>query len=381
MTEPLVSIIIPVGPRHVEHCRVAAASVARQSLGHLCETIVVADGGADVAPMPGVQLLRSAGERRGPAVTRNRGIAVARGQFLLFLDADDYLLPRAVEQLLRGYAAGRAGYVYGNAYTLEPWHLREQLQGQAGVTVDEARGHLYVFRIAPAYVQQTQASYNLHTVTALVPAREVRRVGGFDERVDAWEDWTLWLRLAIAGVCGERISDPVFVYRVYEGARMTAFFKDRSTMQPIYTLYQDSEGRIPMASCCGGAPDLARLAAGALAQAPAPAALSVGSGLLRVEYIGPSRGAFTYDLSPSRQIRLGNNEIDRYADVTEDEYAWLRQLLEGDIRLVTLMDAPGAPPEPLAVLSDDAPALTSPATVAVKPPKRARTQPLAERDL
>lgn len=380
MSEPLVSIIIPVGPRHVEHCRVAAASVAQQSLAHLCETIVVADGGAAVAPMPGVQLLASDGQRRGPGVTRNRGIQAARGQFLLFLDADDYLLPRAVEQLLRGYATGRAGYIYGNAYTLEPWHLREQLEGQPGVTVNAERNEIYVFRIAPSYVQQTQASYNLHTVTALVPAREVRRVGGFDTRVDAWEDWTLWLRLAIAGVCGDRISDPVFMYRVYEGERMTTFFRDRSTMQPIYDLYRDSEGRIPMASCCGGAADLARLAGDAVLQAPAPAALAVGSGLLRVEYVGPSRGAFTYDLSPGRQIRLGNNEIDRYADVSEAEYQWLRERLEGDIRLVTLADKATPPPAPLAVLEQDVPALTSSAAVAVKPTKRARTQPLAERD-
>lgn len=362
MTEPLVSVIIPVGPRHGTHCRVAAASVAAQSLAPQIETIVVADGGADVAPMPGVTLLPSDGARLGPAATRNRGIAVARGAFLLFLDADDYLLPRAVAQLLRGYARGQHGYIYGNAYTLEPWHLREQLAGQAGVTVDAAAQALYVLRQAPDYVQATQATYNLHVVTALVPARHVRAVGGFDDRVDAWEDWTLWLRLAIAGICGHRIPDPVFVYRVYEGARMTTFWRDRATMQPIYDLY----GGMTMASCCGGDADLARLAADAVAGAPEAAPLAVAAGKVRVEYIGPSRGAFTFDLHPGRQIRLGNNAIDRYADVTEAEYAWLRDRLEGDVRLVTPYDAPTAPPAPLpALATPEVPA----APAAVRPSK------------
>lgn len=358
MADPLVSIIIPVGPRHVEHCRVAAASVAGQSLAPICETIVVADGGAAVAPMAGVTVLPSDGQRRGPAATRNRGIAVARGQWLLFLDADDYLLPRAVEQLLRGYASGRAGYVYGNTYTSEPWHLRDQLEGQPGVTVDPVRQTIAVFRSAPDYVQSTQAHYNLHVVTALVPTRHVRRVGGFDERVDAWEDWTLWLRLAIAGICGSRIPDPVFVYRVYEGDRMTHFWKDRSTMQPIWDLYRDTEGRIPMASCCGGDADLARLAGDIVGAAPDAAPLRVGTGLVRVEYIGPNRGAFTYDFAPGSAIRLGNNAIDKYADVTEAQYQWLKERLEGDIRLVSPFDAPTAPPAPLAI-PEDAPALVA----------------------
>lgn len=367
---PLVSVIIPVGPRHVDHCRVAAASVARQSLAPICETIVIPDGGADVAPMDGVSVLASDGTRRGPAHTRNRGIRAARGQWLLFLDADDYLLPRAVEQLLRGYAGGRAGYVYGNTYTSEPWHLRTQLEGQPGVTVDAVQQAIYVFRSAPDYVQATQAFYNLHVVTALVPARHVRWVGGFDERVDAWEDWTLWLRLAIAGICGERIPDPVFVYRVYEGDRMTSFWKDRSTMQPIWDLYQNTEGRIPMASCCGGDGDLARLAGDVVGAAPDAAALSVGSGLVRVEYIGPSRGAFTYDFAPGSAIRLGNNAVDKYADVTEAQYHWLKERLEGDIRLVSPFDAPTAPPAPLAI-PEDAPALVD-AAQAMKPRQKGR---------
>jgi glycosyltransferase involved in cell wall biosynthesis len=119
MVQPLVSIITPCGPRHAEHVRLAAASVAWQSLANRCEMVIACDGGADVAPMENVTILPSDGERRGPAHTRNRALAAARGAFILPLDADDYLLPHAVESLLREYSRGGFGYVYGDAYTLE----------------------------------------------------------------------------------------------------------------------------------------------------------------------------------------------------------------------------------------------------------------------
>lgn len=348
--DPLVSIIIPVGPYHVDHCRVAAASVQQQSLAHLCETIVVADGDAEIPDMPGVLVLPSEGRRTGPAHTRNRGIDRARGAFLIFLDADDYLLPRTVEHFLRAYATGRMGYVYGNAYTLEPWHTVNSYRGQASATIDEERELIYMLRAAPDYKQQAQKHYNLHVVTALVPAKHVRAVGGFDERVDAWEDWTLWLRLAIAGICGEKIPQPVFTYRVYEGDRMQHFFKDTSTMEPIWALYRNAEGDIPMASCCGGDNALAKIAADAVKNAPEPTALAVGDGKIRVEYIGPSRGSFSYDM-PGLLITLGNNATHRYADVTPEQYQWLKGMLEDDIRVVSEFDKPGPPPEPLPILT------------------------------
>ena len=129
MTQPLISVIIPVGPRHSQHCRVAAASTKWQSVGPI-ETIVVGDGAAEVAPMPGVTVLPSTGKQLGPAATRNRGVALATGQFITFLDADDYLLPRGLEHLLRAYSTGQHGYIYGNAYTLERLTLRMVCSGR-----------------------------------------------------------------------------------------------------------------------------------------------------------------------------------------------------------------------------------------------------------
>lgn len=337
MVNPLVSIIIPCGPRHVNHVRLAAASVAWQSLADRCETIIACDGGADVPELPGCIVLPSGGERMGPAHTRNRALWRARGDFILPLDADDYLLPRTVEHLLREYSTGMHGYIYGDAYTQE-------------------RDGRYLLRPAPNYTQKTYTtadgmkiggmdSHNLHVITALTPRKHWLAVGGWDERIDAWEDWTGHLRLAIAGICGYRLPYPIFTYRVYEGDRMTRFYGGAPEhMEKVWALYRNKQGDIPMASCCGGDSTLADLAAQAVSGLTTGPAAEMDSGMVRVQYLGDERGTLTWELGPGRSIRLGNNTMFRYADMTEAEAQWLSE--RAPVRVVPQFDDPD-PPRPL----------------------------------
>lgn len=334
MVKPIVSVIIPVGPRHVAHCRTAAASALMQSIGRdTVEVIVVGDGGGDsdrLDAMPGVTVLQSDGTNHGPAHTRNRGIERATGQFITFLDADDYLQPRGLEHLLRAYATGRYGYIYGNAFTVEQ------------------DGH-YELRGAPDYVQKDMANYNIHVVTTLIPAHQVRQIGGFDERGDAWEDWRFHLKLAIAGICGYRTDQPIFVYRIFEGDRMTRFNRDRALMELVWKDYRNAQGVIEMASCCGGDATLAQVAGFAVQGAPVPPAVSVGSNMVRVKYVGEDRNSTPFDFGRGDPIRLGANAMHRYANVTVEQAAWLSERIP--IIVVPEADPPAAPPPPLPVVA------------------------------
>lgn len=345
MPQPLVSVIIPVGPRHAAHCRVAAASTQWQSIGrHAVETIVVGDGMATIPPMPGVTVVPSTGTQVGPAATRNRGLAIAQGQFITFLDADDYLLPRGLEHLLRAYRSGQHGYIYGNAYTLE-------------------RDGRMVLRGAPDYDQTAMAKYNLHVITTLIPTHLARQVGGMDEGVDAWEDWAFHIRLAQTGICGYRTDQPIFVYRVYEGDRMTRFYGgDSAHMTRVLERYHNEQGEIPMAGCCGGDAGLAAVAAQAIQDTPAPTPVDVG-GRVRIKYLG-NEDSLPFDLGNNRLIRLGKHASRRYADVTPEEAAWLGE--RTDIAVVPQIDPAVPPPDPLPivqasdVLTPDAPKVVRP---------------------
>ena len=94
--DPLVSVVIPCFNQARYLCH-ALRSVVNQRYPAI-ETIVVDDGSTDdsaqVAVAAGVTPIRQ--PNAGLSAARNVGLAAARGEFVVFLDADDELLPDAV---------------------------------------------------------------------------------------------------------------------------------------------------------------------------------------------------------------------------------------------------------------------------------------------
>lgn len=102
----LVSVIIPTFNREAL-LNETLQSVFEQDY-HPIEIIVADDGSTDgtlamlnrQAPPRGVTLHVSAGEHGGAAVARNRGAQLSRGEYVMFLDSDDLLEPRALATLI-----------------------------------------------------------------------------------------------------------------------------------------------------------------------------------------------------------------------------------------------------------------------------------------
>lgn len=98
----LASIIIPCRLITHEQARLlheTLQSVSAQTYPDY-EIILVDDGSTVPVPSvagayPQTNTLRQ--DQAGPAIARNTGIAHSRGQYLVFLDADDHLLPSALE--------------------------------------------------------------------------------------------------------------------------------------------------------------------------------------------------------------------------------------------------------------------------------------------
>ncbi|AWV99995.1 glycosyltransferase family 2 protein [Arcticibacterium luteifluviistationis] len=101
ISSPKVSVIIPLfnGEKYIEE---AINSVLRQSFRDL-ELIIVDNGSTD-----GSRLIADKFEdkiklfiesKKGVATARNLGIKHAQGEYIAFLDQDDYFLPTAIEQL------------------------------------------------------------------------------------------------------------------------------------------------------------------------------------------------------------------------------------------------------------------------------------------
>lgn len=308
---PLVSIVIPVGPAHAAHAAAALGSCLWQTVTNW-EAVLVRDGCGDLAlpADPRVRVIDApAGDGRRSSIARNAGFRAAQAPFVVPLDADDYLLPTALATLIRGHAAHAACYSYG-------WHYG----------LNKA-GHWGLFR-SPEYDREKLRTFNLHPITALVPTAAVNAVGGCDEGAPGLEDWTLWLRLAQAGCCGQQIYGPTFVYRRDEGVNHIADVDGGlSLMDAVRSRYQDAAGEIRFMGCgCGGAAADAK----ALARQAAPL-LGRGiamqqNGLITLEYTGPGEGAQWFRVPGGRQYRAGRGPAVRYIQAPEDDARYLQGL-------------------------------------------------------
>lgn len=191
---PRVSVVVPafnVAP-YIGEC---IASVQAQSRPDW-ECIVVDDGSRDGTGEhvrgntdPRIRLVTQANQ--GVSTARNTGLAEARGTYVLFLDGDDFLHPKALERLCaeldgRPEAVAAFGTVWvifedGRPYPQKPLHRRRYPSGN-------------VLR------QLLSGESFLLMGSVLARTRSARRLGGFRVDLRLSEDWEFWCRMA---ACGE----------------------------------------------------------------------------------------------------------------------------------------------------------------------------------
>jgi len=184
--EVLVSVIIPTFDR-CAFVRQAVASVCAQGdLG--LEIIVVDDGSTDdtaaVLEREFGSRIRVLGtENQGVAAARNRGVAASRGELIAFLDSDDLWLPGKLAIQTAFFAEHAQAEI---CQTGEIW-VRN------GVRVNSCAHHCK----PSGDIFEPSLHRCLVSPSAVMLRRSLLdRVGGFDERLPACEDYDLWLRIA-----------------------------------------------------------------------------------------------------------------------------------------------------------------------------------------
>lgn len=202
---PLVSVIIPARDPG-RFLAETLASVYAQA-GSAFEIIVVDDGSKENIP---AQLERAGTSARlvylrhpaprGLSAARNSGLSASRGEFVVFLDADDLLLP--------GKIALQAGLLSRDkklAAVCSRWkYLYEDgsLSPCDGYYSSgaELRWRLFEGNIAPVHAFCFRRSALLE-------------LGGFSAELDACEDWDLLARLVWSGAGLHFHPEPTAVYR------------------------------------------------------------------------------------------------------------------------------------------------------------------------
>lgn len=367
----LASVIIPVGPQHRKEASQAVASVLWQTYTGV-EAVVVNDTGLPIvsAPHPRVRIIdapKSINKRRS-SVARNAGLAVAKGVFTIFLDADDYLLPSAIQTFVRGHALHDAAYSYGHHYAVNrkgEWAMYRPPEYNR-----EPRAGPMSHSTAGPDPQPTIQGCNLHPISAFVPTWCLREIGGFDEDAVGFEDWTPWIKLAKAGWCGQRIYGATFVYRHDLGHLHIPDAKGgQKLMDAVTAPYRNKQGDMDMAGCgCGGGAKTAKDMARALAQTFGGAELT-DTGMVMLEYTGVGSGKQTFRVPHTGHIyQVSARPSHRYTPAPPEDVDYLLGL--GFFRR-QIAPAPFVPPP----IIDDAPDVAETAPLKVERPVKREKVP------
>jgi glycosyltransferase involved in cell wall biosynthesis len=209
---PLVSVVIPNRDQG-RFLATAIESALGDPYGRV-EVLVVDDGSCDDS----AAVVRRYGDRvrplateggRGACRARNLGLTAATGRYVKFLDADDYLLPGALDPQV--------------AWLEERRRPDVSVFGRARWVDHEGR---VLGQPAPPDASATEAERMiLHaplTSAPLHPVEAVRMVGGFDERVPRGQEYDLHLRMWLAGVTFHPLPLDVYAYRQHELARVSS---------------------------------------------------------------------------------------------------------------------------------------------------------------
>lgn len=183
---PRISVIIPTYNR--EWCVLEAVDSVRSQTYTDFEVIVVDDGSTDntnrrlEAASDAIRLLRQ--DNKGVSAARNSGAALARGQWLAFLDSDDLWLP---EKLAWQYEYIETHPDVVICQTEEYWYRN-------GRRVNPKKRHQ-----KPSGMFFTASlSLCLVSPSAVMIRKDVfEAFGGFDISLPACEDYDLWLRIGL----------------------------------------------------------------------------------------------------------------------------------------------------------------------------------------
>jgi len=219
----LVSIIIPTYNR-ADVLPQAIESALKQTYKNI-EVVVVDDGSkdntSDVCKDYGSQIKYVRKQNGGIGSALNRGIAEMRGEWFKWLSSDDYLQPEAVELLLRKAWDENAKIVYGS------YRIVDREGRVVGFHPERSWDYL---SFAAQLVRQ-----HIGNGSSILMHRSVfEKVGLFDEKLKAGEDYDLWLRACLLHKFRFKcVSAFILNYRAHE-KQLTAQVKEDALANRTY---------------------------------------------------------------------------------------------------------------------------------------------------
>jgi pyruvyltransferase len=199
--EPLVSIIMPIF-NYAKRLNPTLSSIFNQDYSNF-EIIIANDGSTDKYCLLKLESLKKSDsikiihkENTGVSSTRNFAIKESNGDYILPLDADDMILPSYIKTAVD---------IISNNPQISPVYCDTHHIG-------EMQG----IQKRPEWSKEQLMKGPFIVNSSLYSKESYNYTGGYDENLQGWEDYDLWIRMMKEGYVGKRIPKPLFVYFHHE---------------------------------------------------------------------------------------------------------------------------------------------------------------------
>ena len=217
---PKVSIIIPTYNRARFITR-AIDSVLSQTYWNV-EIIVVDDGSTDntknIVNSYGKQVRYIYQENKGAASARNTGINESKGQYIAFLDSDDFYAKDNLEKKISFLEGNpQIGWIYSD------W----QYIDEKGKYLDKGSLRFDYFnkKLSGEIFEELFYKRNfIATDTVVVKRSVLEDIGFFDPKIPSQEEYDLWLRMSAKYAVGY-IDEPLVTVTTHPDSLSTDFSK------------------------------------------------------------------------------------------------------------------------------------------------------------
>lgn len=243
---PTVAVVVP---HHDYGAFLSAAVTSALTQPHVDVSVVIVDDASGPEGLAAARRVAASDARitlveqrvnRGPVETFNTGLAVARGQYLVRLDADDLLTPASLSRavsLLEAHPS--VGFAYGH-----PLHFSG--------TLPEPSCHVRSWTLWPGRTwleRRCRLGHNCITSPEVVMRRSVVDQVGGQRPLAHTHDMEMWMRMSAVSDVGH-VDGPDQAYHREHDASLSAREVDelvdlRERALAFETLFAWTEGRLP----------------------------------------------------------------------------------------------------------------------------------------
>lgn len=131
-------------------------------------------------------------ENAGVSMARNNGVAASHGEYLCFLDADDWWEPTFLEEMAKLIGEFPDAGIYGTNYTIVNEAKRKTRVAPVGVGSGFEKGYINYCQ-----VYAKTLAMPLWTGAVCIPRPVFNEMQGFPKGIKLGEDFLLWIRIAL----------------------------------------------------------------------------------------------------------------------------------------------------------------------------------------